>query len=82
MRRKLKGEEFSEKERIRNRAISKRRCFVEQAFGGLFLVAVIRFFKKITQKEGWCVAADCAMLPLRSSPACKTRIIAGYCLAL
>ena len=37
MRRKLKGEEFSEKERIRNRAISKRRCFVEHTFGGIHL---------------------------------------------
>ena len=34
MRRKLKGKEFSERERVRNRAISKRRCFVEHAFGG------------------------------------------------
>ena len=37
MRRKLKGKEFSERERIRNRAISKRRCFVEHAFGGIHL---------------------------------------------
>ena len=37
MRRKLKGKEFSERERVRNRAISKRRCFVEHAFGGIHL---------------------------------------------
>ena len=37
MRRKLKGKEFSERERVRNRTISKRRCFVEHAFGGIHL---------------------------------------------
>ena len=37
MRRKLKGKEFSERERIRNRAMSKRRCFVEHTSGGIQL---------------------------------------------
>ena len=37
MRRKMKGKEFSERERVRNRAISKRRCFVEHTFGGIHL---------------------------------------------
>lgn len=37
MRRRMKGKEFSERERVRNRAISKRRCFVEHTFGGIHL---------------------------------------------
>ena len=37
MRRKVKGKEFPKWEEVRNRAISKRRCFVEHTFGGIHL---------------------------------------------
>ena len=37
MRRKVKGKEFPKWEDVRNRAISKRRCFVEHTFGGIHL---------------------------------------------
>ena len=40
MRRKIKGKEFSERERVRNRAIHKRRYFVEHTSGGIQLCFV------------------------------------------